>query len=425
MTESATLGSRISQQVCLRYVMQHPVAFREYFTPKVTRRRYWHRYTFTPPLLAMDQGDATLMSGRGSGKSFAVLEPEVVRQAIARPGEETMLTSLRKIHVVDRLERAIDYFEGIKIFKVLIARITRSPSYTIELKTNHSIYGISVGDDPEAKMAQGKHVSTLIVEEAQQYPERAWLKLQGAKDPRGCRVLMAGVPDGAMDTPFRRADGKLSSFEGRRFRLSRRYDPYFDKKTKDEFAENLGGEEQDTFQQEVDAEWANPSWSAWDLDKIYACMDDGLEKRLTKVAGRMYRQQKLTPLEVVVDLPKQPHPGAPIYIAMDVGYSQPSEIGVLEWWHDQWWLIARLELIDRMEHDDQAKIVNELGKWYHAQKIAVDTTEGEGRAIAIMLEDGVSEGEPKWKERVNRVTFTETLLSGYTPEGEEVYEPTR
>lgn len=416
---SPALGTKLSRQVCLRFVMTHPVAFREYFTPRASRRRYWHRYTFTPPLLAMDHGDAALMSGRGSGKSYAVLEPEMVRQAVARSGEETMLTSLRRAHVVDRLERAIDYFESVPLFKMLISRIVRSPSYIIELKNGHMLYGISVGDDPEAKMAQGKHVSTMIVEEAQQFPERAWLKLQGAKDPRGCRTLMAGVPDGRLDTPFRKADSILSSFEGRRFRLSRRADPYFDQKTKGDFAETLGGENNDNYLQEVDAEWASPSWSAWDLDVIYRCMLD-VSPHVTEVSGKHYREQGLTPIEVVGGLPHQPHPGAPIYLAMDVGYSQPSEIGVFEWWHDQWTMFARVRLINRMEHDDQAGILHELAVHYRAGKVGLDTTEGEGRAIAHELEqrDG-------WREKVIRVAFTETLMAGYTPAGEEVWEPAK
>ena len=413
---SPAIGTKLSRQICLRYVLTHPVGFREYFTPRASRRRYWHRYTFTPPLLAMDQGDAALMSGRGSGKSYAVLEPEMVRQAIARPGEETMLTSLRRAHVTDRMERAIDYFESVPLFKLFVSRIVRSPSYIIELHNGHMLYGISVGDDPEAKMAQGKHVSTLIVEEGQQFPDRAWLKIQGAKDPRGCRTLMAGVPDGRLDTPFRKADSTLTSFEGRRFRITRRSDPYFDQKTKEDFAETLGGENNDNYLQEVDAEWASPSWSAWDLDSIYKCMLD-FPPHVTEVSGKLYRSQKMTPIEVVGGLPRQPHPGAPIYLAMDVGYSQPSEIGIFEWWHDRWTMFARVRLVNRMEHDDQGGILHEIAVHYGAVKVGLDSTEGEGRAIAQDLEN-----KNGWREKVVRVAFNETLMSGYTPAAEEVWE---
>jgi hypothetical protein len=421
---SPAYGSKLSRQIALRYVMTHAVAFREYFVPQVSRRRYWGRYTFSPVLLGMAEGDSILLAGRGTGKSMSALEPEIVRESISRPGEETMLTALRKVHVIDRMERAIDYFE-LPLFKPLVARITRSPAYMIELKNGHMLYGVSVGDDPEAKMAQGKHVSTLLVEEAHQYPERAWLKLQGAKDPRGCRTLMAGVPDGRLDTPFRRADGKLNAFETRRFRISRRSDPYFDQKTKADLAETLGGEEHDTYMQEVDAEWGNPVWSAWDLDAIYRCMEDTLPVSLVEVSGKLYRQQGLTPRAVVLDLIRPQHQGAPIYIGMDVGYSQPSEIGVFEWWQDRWRLIARARLTNRMEHDDQAEVLYALFEWFDAQKVGIDTTEGEGRAIAHMIENDHGEKWKGLKDKVVRVTFTETFLSGYTPEAEEVWEPAR
>lgn len=421
-----TKGSRLSKQVALRYVMRHPIAFREYFVPQVSRRRYWGRYTFSPVLMSLDQGDTALMSGRASGKSFAGIEPELVRQSIARAGEETLITSLRRIHIVDRMERVIDYFETIPLLRLYRERVVRSPSYTIMLRTGHNLYGISTGDDPEARMAQGKHVSTLVVEEAQQYPDRAWLKLQGAKDPRGCRVLMAGVPDGRLDTPFRRADGKLASFATRRFHLSRRYDPYFDQKTKREFIDNLGGEEQDTFMQEVDAEWGHPVWSAWDLDAIYRCVEPTLSPHVVTVSGKLYRQQGFTPAAVCADLPGPAHPGAPVMISMDVGYSQPSEIGIWERWHDRWWLIARVRLVNRMEHDDQAAILHELATRYGASKVGVDTTEGEGRAIAHTMEIGdLDNGRQPWGERIVRVTFTETFLSGWTPMGEEVWEHAR
>lgn len=419
---SPTKGSRMSKRVCLRYVMRHPVGFREYFVPKVSRRRYWGRYTFGPVLLAIDQGDTVLMSGRGSGKSYAVLEPELVRQALARPGEETMLTSFRKIHVVDRMERVIDYFQTLPFLRLFERRFLRSPSYSLELRTGHTIYGISVGDDPEARMAQGKHVSTLAVEEAHQYPDRAWLKLQGAKDPRGCRTLMTGVPDGRLDTPFRKADSALNSFEGRRFHLTRRADPYFDQKTKADFAETLGGEDQDTFMQEVDAEWGFPVWSAWDLDSIYRCMDDELSVIVVEVSGKLYREQGISPGAVTADLPGPTRPGAKIMIGMDVGYSQPSEIGVFEDWKDRWRLIARVRLVNRMEHDDQAAILDAIGRRYEAGAIGIDTTEGEGRAIAHTMESTF-----KWGNTIKRVTFTETLQSGWTPppDVEEVWETAR
>lgn len=409
-------GSRLSKVLALRYVLRHPVAFREYFVPKVSKRPYWGRYAFLPILLSLDKGDALFAAGRGSGKSFAVLEPELVRRALKGKGEETLLTTFRRVHVVDRMERAIDYFETVPILRLYHRRTNRSPVYHVQTKTGHNLYGISVGDDPEARMAQGKHASTIIIEEAHQYPDRAYKKLQGAKDPRGCNVLMAGVPDGQINTPFRDADKKYDSFEGRRVHISRRYDPWFDQKSKKDYADTLGGLDGDLFKQEIDAEWGSPTWSAWSLEAIYACMESpsDLQKQFVSISGKEYRENGYQPEMVLRDLPGNPFDGQ-TYIAADIGYTQPTEAGVFVHWKDKWWLVARVQMVNRTEHDDQAKILDYLGEKYGAYRIGIDTTDGQGRAIAVELDK-----IPRWHGRVDRVTFSENGIAGYTPEGEEI-----
>lgn len=416
-------GSVASRKLCLRYVLRDPVGFREYWVPKVSKRRYWGRYAFSVPMTALEDGDALLRAGRGGGKSYAILEPELVRHSVGHPGEESMVTSLRKIHVMDRMERVIDYF-GLPFFKLFVKRILRSPSYIIELRTGHTLYGVSVGDDPEARMAQGKHVSLLAVEEAQQYPERAWLKVQGAKDPRGSRTLMLGVPDGRLDTPFRKADSVIQSFRSRRFEISRRHDPYFDQNTKHGLADTLGGEDSDVYGQEIDAKWGHPAWSAWDLDAIYKCREAELSPAFFEISGKLYKQAGLSPAAACGDLPPCPYQGR-VRLAMDVGYSQPSEIGAFVYWKSRWQLFTRVRLVNRMEHTDQAAILNVIAGKYAAEQVGVDTTEGEGRAIAHEMESAY-----EWGSRIVRVTFTETLLAGWTPStpdvpAEEVWEHAR
>lgn len=423
MTE-VKFGSKESRALCLNYVLRHPVAFREFWVPKVTKRPFWHRHNFSPVILAAAQGDTSFYAGRGSGKSYAVLEPEPVRHAVTRPGEETLVTSLRKVHVTDRMERVIDYFESIPFFKLYVKRITRSPTYVVELKTGHIIYGISFGDDPEARTIQGPHASLIVTEESQQVPPRPWTKLQGSKDPRGSRFLMIGVPDGRMETPFRQADETYESFQGRRFHLSRRHDPYWDKKTKQSYIRVYNGEDSEMFKQEIDAEWGHPVWSAWDLDSLWRCVEPPLKKVFEKISGKEYRAQSLTPQAACAELPGPEHRHFRRLLAADIGYSQATEILIMEEREkSRWWLIARVELINRMEHNDQATIFKELGRKYAVDRIGLDTSEGEGRAIAAELEE-----DPYWRPRVVRVDFREVRISGYTKEdGEvkEVKEPSR
>lgn len=425
--EDVAEGSVLSKQMCLRFVIENPIAFREHFTPQVSKRRFWHRFNFTPILLCQNDGDTFFAAGRGAGKSFAVEEPELARHAIMRRGEETLLTSLRAIHIRDRMERVIEYFEGVPMFRTLLQRITRAP-YVVELHTGHKIYGISVGDDPEAKMAQGKHASLIMVEEAHQYPDRAYMKLEGAKDPQGCRVLMAGVPDGRLETPFRKADSVAEAFIGRRVHLSRRHDPYFDRETLKKLIDLHKGEDADTFKQEVDAEWGAPSWSAWDIDRLQQCMSRTIPTEVHTFSGtgfRILKNEGWTAEAQCRNLPLPPREGLDIIVAGDIGYSQPTVIGIFSHWQDRWTMFCRVNLENRMEHDDQALFFQELARRYRARKIAIDATDGMGKAICKEIQDS------KYGPILVRVTFNEQLLTGYTQpesrdeEPKEIWELTR
>lgn len=418
-------GSADSRRLCHHFLMTHPVQFRRYMIPKISVRGYWHRYAWTPAILGLHQGDTVVMAGRASGKSFSVLEPELVEFALTHPGEESMLTTLRKMHIVDRMERVIEYFET-PTLRRFVKRIVRSPMYLVQLVNGHMLYGISCGDDPEAKMVQGKHVTLLVIEEGHQYPMRAWTKIQGAKDARGCRVLMIGVPDGRTDTPFRLADSRYPTFSGRRFRISRRWDPHFTQAQKATMAISLGGEHGDLFQQEVDALWGNPSWSAWDLEKLYKCMALDAEPSVIVIPWPLYRDQGWTHVEAFESVPAFPGRVADSLIAADIGYSQPTEIGVFYRMLDRtgeltpWILHCRIELKDKFEHDIQAELLWHLAQRLGAVSIGIDTTEGEGRAIAAELD---RRAERPW---VTRISFTETVFAGIREDDEgqpvEIYE---
>jgi hypothetical protein len=366
-----------------------------------------------------------LAAGRGSGKSFAMLEPELVQHAINHPGEETLCTSLRRIHTAARMERAIDYFEQVPLFRLFLKRIQRSPSFLIETLEGHKLYGISVGDDPEARVAQGVHASLIVYEESHQFPERAYLKIQGAKDPRGAIQTMIGVPDGRLDTPFRKAEDEWRSFKGRVFHISGRYDPHFNQQKKQDKVDAYRGEDSDLFKQEVDAEWGRPVWSAWDMDMLYRNLIDPrvektpwggpLETMYTEVSGKTLKELNLSPASAIGDLPGSPIKKARVRIAVDVGYTQPSDIGVFLEVSERWFLVARVRLTNRMEHPNQAAIIAAVGNLYGAEGIAIDTTDGQGKAIAFELDE-----MPSWRGRVVYVSFNESFVSGYTPEGEEV-----
>lgn len=392
-------GSLLSRQLALRYVLKHPLAFRQYWVERLFAVRHYHRYAWTPVVMAVGRGDTFLAAGRGAGKSRWVLEPAIVQAAINRPGEESVLTSFRKTHIVDRMERVIDYFERIKFFRVFYHyKTTRAPMYDVSTRQGHHVYGASVGDDPEAKMIVGKHASSLYGEEFQHYPERAWMRLQGTKDPRGATMFVIGVPDGRLDTPFRRADEEYTSFRTRRFHISGRTDPFFSQAKKRDLIEQYRGEDTDAFKQEVDAKWGAPSYSAWNMDLVHACTDaTTLPLEPTgegdpwycvdlAVRGNAYRASGSIPESIGPRLPGLRWRGQRALLCVDPGYTERSDVQVYQRMADRWYMIAHIRLEQKVEIDDQTKILDFLARFYECDRIAIDTTDGEGRDLARLLE---------------------------------------
>jgi hypothetical protein len=254
------------------------------------------------------------------------------------------------------------------------------------------------------------------------------MKVMGAQDLRGCWKMMIGVPDGRIDTPFRNADKTYKTYEHRRFHLSARSDPFFDQKLKAEKEETLGGENSEFFQQEVDAKWGSPSFSAWNLDQVFACMEplSALPEVVLRIEGKTYRLLKgeigdAAATVLCRELPGPLFEGSRVWISVDVGYSQPTEIGIHEHYRDRWYMTARIELLNKVEHDEACEIIDHLGERYGAEQIGLDTTDGQGRAMAQHLEVTY----PRWAPRtvgrethfpIVRVSFVESAIFGYANE---------
>ncbi|GAH84479.1 unnamed protein product, partial [marine sediment metagenome] len=253
------------------------------------------------------------------------------------------------------------YFYKVPYFKAFLAKhpVSRAPIYTVKFKNGHVLYGISVGDDPQCVNIQGTHPTKRKGEEFSFYPQAAFIKFQEAADPRGTTDRYIGVVDGRAETPFRKLDTKIGRFKNHRFHISRRFDPYFNQETKEDRIDAFGGEASDDFKQQIDSLWGTPCWGAWDYEAILSNMIQDKNNPKYKpvvitISAKDY--QGKIPEELLYGLPKAEF-GANIYLAMDAGYSQPSEILIFANSGKDWDLLVRIKLTNKMIADDQAEIV--------------------------------------------------------------------
>lgn len=361
---------------------------------------------------------------------------------ITRFNEESLLTTFRKLHIKDRAEKVISNIQLNPYLKYFLRgssnttrdSITRTPTYEIRLRNGHVAYGISTGDDPLAIMIQGKHPHWRFGDEMQSYVHHAWIKFQGAQDPRGSHDKFYGCIDGRIGTPFRKLDGKIKKFYDCRYRISRRLEPYFNQQTKLDCAQIYGGLNADEFKMQVDAEYAEPLWSVWPEKAIVDCIDTTPvehnrallknEMQIISISGKEY--SGLLPEQVLYDLPSLPEEGLEMIMGIDTGYTQPTVILPFYYYKEKWNLVCRIVLRDKVIPDDQAEIMDYIADFYKGSILAIDCSSAEGKAPATaLLNPKRSEFVGKhYEDRVIMVEFQKRMTVGYRVEGEELVEIT-
>ena len=87
-----------------------------------TGKYYKTRFYQVPPCLV---DNCVLYGGRSIGKSYD-LEISVIQGMILVPKEESVLTAFRRMHIRDREERIISYFQQVPYFKLWLKGTNRT-----------------------------------------------------------------------------------------------------------------------------------------------------------------------------------------------------------------------------------------------------------------------------------------------------------
>ncbi len=404
------------RELNLYAIFHNSILFRDFFVPTAWSGQYYRTRYYQYPMALAD--DAVVLGGRSTGKSID-LEFQEIQDCLNDYNQESLVTAFRSLHIKARLEKIISFFYKVPYFNEFLTPhpVSRAPIYELRLKNGHTLYGISVGDDPQCVNIQGKHPTKRKGEEFSFYPQAAFIKLQEAADPRGTIDRFGGVVDGRSETPFRKLDTKINRFKNHRFHISRRFDPYFNQETKEDRVDAFGGEDSDDFKQQIDSLWGTPCWGAWDYEAILANMiqdkKDPRYKPIVIIISAKDYDGKI-PEELLYALPEAEF-GTEIYLAMDAGYSQPSCILVFANYGKGWQLLVRIMLTNKMIDDDQAEIVDYIADFYKAGTIAIDCTSAEGRNVAHSFENPKRPEykDKKYSERIIEVYFNMSSVVGY------------
>lgn len=436
--------SDIDKKLCLYFIFQNSIAFRDFFTPIAFHKPY-STYYYQYPQALLDE--LVWAGARGTGKSYD-LEFKLVERPIKYPGEEQLLTSFRKSHIKDRLEKVISFFANTPYLrrflygdtsKSLKSAVTRTPIYSVRFKNGSEVSGISVGEDPQAVLIQGHHPTFRYIEEAGYYPQEAYLKFQNTQAPQGSTDCFYGIPNGRIDSPFFEMTHKSKKFKNKKFRIHRAIEPNWNQELKKEKLAAFRSVTSNDWIQEIEAQDGTPAYGLWSEEDIRKNIDfteseeypGTIARQLLTINISKDEYEGLDPAQVLNRLPQIPN-DCEVILGIDAGYSQPTVILPFYFYEKKWNLQCKILLTERMISDDQTELIDYIATFYKAY-LGIDCSSADGRDIANRLCNPKNEEyiNKQYDKRVIFVDFRNIVVTGYKkvqkanetqPEIEEVKE---
>jgi len=372
------------------FVMKNAVAFRGFWAPKVWGEPYRHtRYYQIAPALSES---ALIMGGRGWGKSKG-MELDLLQDCIVEDNTEAILTAWRRAHVQERMEAIIEWFRKEPFLNQYVPKdrgtlsVRRQPRYELHLRNGFMLYGASVGDDPMAANIQGPHPKIRYGEEFQFFPRHAWEKFQSTAHETGSRDRFYGIRDGRRDTPWWDLDSQpqdYKRFKGARYAIPKLASPFYDEALQRQDAHSFGGEDSSEYQNQVLAEWGEPTYGIWPIKELIECMDPAQKLAEARITPQSMKNK--APAIVIDELLPPPPDAVNTIIAIDPAYTESSTI--MCFWQDgkgKWHIDWVLELRNKVDLVTQARILGMLWSHCRARRISIDISGGEGKSLRDML----------------------------------------
>lgn len=398
------------RKLCYYALFHNDVLFRDFWRPVMKKEECYKTRLYQYPEALSE--DLTMVAGRGIGKSVG-LEMWICKNMAVRRMCEGLLTSFRSLHTRDRMENVITFFYSIPYFRHFLRAknpIRRQPTYEIYLKSGVVMYGIAVGEDPQAVNMTGKHAKFRAIEEAQQYPAYAFTQFQGTAHTAGTTDRAIGVPNGMIDCTLKRLDKGDN-----RLHVPKIFDPDLNTKKINDLFDSYGGANANDTIQQFWGRWGEPISGAWDLDRIRACMvTDKSNPAYVAWVQEIDRDDFVRGQEnadlFLHNLPEVDMSAHKVLIGFDVGFSAKSVILIFADYGQRFHLIARIMTVGRWDGDKHSKLIDYIFLKYNAVKptyLGIDCTSGEGRAIADKLTNMKETADADlYKEQLYRVVFS-------------------
>ena len=350
-------------------------------------------------------GSVYALCGRLIGKTIMVESVDILLSMLLMGNERVGLTSLDLLHIRGVIEDVIRGLEHHPIYALLNPKITRSPNYRIELSTGYLLE--SVNQNLSAKLPgvsfHQKHFSRLYSEECSYETDEVFKKRAESVGEYGCVIRASGMTNFTRYSPIGRIFYSLE-YKPHVVNMPQLVSPAWDARAKRVAMEKHSGEETASYRIYVMGQVIEEGLSVLDMERVRRhYLDDKTIKHFEVGKDQFERFRDL----IIIDKMKN---AEKVWIAADIGESAPTEIAIFFQIptndlpkYRYAYNITLYNLTDKQQEVVFEWIASQLG----AHFVAIDTTEGTGRAIFRRLEESIGKEHMVW------VSFNEKLIVGF------------
>lgn len=350
-------------------------------------------------------GSVWALGGRKFGKTLIVEKVDLLLCGFFMGAEKVGFTSMDALHIRGVLEDIIRAFEQNPLLKPLEAKVNRSPSYRIGLNTGWLLEGINMniqGKRPGEQFFQ-KHLTRLYLEEASFEPDQVYKKRIDAVSENGCVIRAAGMTNFTKYSPVGRIFYDLH-YKSRIVNHPQYVNPTWDDRQKQRAVKEHGGEQSISYRIFVKGFVVEEGVSVMDMERIRKYYLEDKEIKTFEIT-----KDNFSYFEHILVLERWKQ-AVNTYICADIGESAPTEIVIIfEVPGDpltKYRYVYNVTLYN-LTDKQQFRVFQYIAEQVGGNFVAIDTTDGTGRAIYHSLEEVMP------KENLVWVSFNEKLPVGF------------
>ncbi len=342
-------------------------------------------------------GDLYCLGGRLFGKTLLAEKVDMLINMAVGENERVGFSSYDQIHIRGVLEDIVTILDNHPFFAVFEPHTTKSPNYRFTLNTGYSLESVNMnisGKKPGAQFFQ-KHFTRLYIEEASFETEQVYNMRRDSVSENGCVFRISGMTNFTKYTPCGRVFYDLSK-RASVVNLPQYVNPKWDLRAKEQAVKDFGGEQSLGFRVFIKGEVVEEGVSVFDMERVRKCYNEEKYTKMFEVTKESYHRFKE---DLIIEKPTNVQN---CYIFADIGESAPTEIGIIFEVNKIYRFAYNITLYN-LTDKEQFKVFQYLGERFGANYIALDCTDGTGRAIFRSL------AEVFPKENLVWVSFNEKI----------------